>query len=120
MQRRRKMGECKWKANVLLDRKWAGRNVGAVVAIMYGVRPAAGRHRLRVHGPARDARTKSVKYLRNAFGSSSRILVANSAAVAGGQFCEGRKTDTRKSKASCPLIFETVCRKLAISWRTYK
>ncbi len=89
----------------------------AGVAIRYGVQPA-GRRRLRVHDPARDARTKSVKYLRNAFGSSSRIFVANSAAVADGQFWEGRKTETRKSKASCPLIFEIVCRRLAISCRT--
>ena len=62
----------------------------------------------------------SVKYFRNAFPSRSRILVANSRAVCCGQFWEGRKAETKKSNASCPRVLETTCRKLAISWRTWK
>lgn len=45
----------------------------------------------------REERTNSVKYFLNVFVSRSRNLVVNSIAVSGGQFCEGRKTDRKKS-----------------------
>lgn len=40
---------------------------------------------------------KSVKYFLKFFWSSSRRLLAKSAAVSAGQFCEGKKTETRYS-----------------------
>lgn len=69
-------------------------------------------------GWEREERTNSVKYFRKDFMSRSRNLLVNSMAVSGGQFCEGKKTDRKKSKASCPLALPTHCRKLAISCRT--
>ena len=95
------------------------RSMGYDVTIRYVGHQAAA-IRFMDHEPAREARTKSVKYFRKALGSRSRIFVANSMAVDCGQFWDGRKTVTKKSKASWPRVFETVWRKLAISWRTCK
>src|ERR1700692_71425 len=63
----------------------------------------------------RDERTKSAKYFRNALLSRSRSLPVNSMAVSSGQPCEGRKADKKKSCASCPLVLQTIWRKLPIS-----
>jgi len=51
-------------------------------------------------GWEREERTNSVKYFRKFLVSRSRNLVVNSMAVSGGQFCEGRKTEIKKSEAS--------------------
>lgn len=55
----------------------------------------------------REERTNSVKYFRKLLESKSRSLVVNSVAVAGGQFCAGRKTEIKKSYASWPLALPT-------------
>ena len=48
------------------------------------------------YDPEREARTKSEKYFLNALLSRVLSFVANSRAASGGQFCAGRKTETKK------------------------